>query len=245
MLRRFTPVALGSVLLSMLSVSLPVELAGFAFMASGCADKAIDESDPAQLYQDAEDEIKSDHYQIAIEKLRTVKNKFPYSKYSLDAQLRLGDVLFMQESYAEAAASYETFRDLHPRHEKVAYAMYRVGKSYYMDIPDPISRDLTPAQKSLDAYNEFLRRFPADANSEDAKKDVVTVRHILAQKELYIGDFYLKRGFLESAKPRFQKILGLYPDTDIAKEAQARIARIDKSLSENPANASTNGPEKK
>lgn len=203
---------------------------------SGCASKPFDESDPAQLYQDAEDEIKSDHYQIAIDKLRVVKNKFPYSKYSLEAQLRIADVLFLQESFAEAAANYETFRDLHPRHEKVAYAMFRAGKSYFMDIPSPLSRDLTPGQKALDAYNEFVRRFPADEHAAEARKDIVDTRKILADKELYIGDFYLKRDYLESAKPRYMKILAMYPDTETAKDAQERINKIDQRLKDNPAN---------
>lgn len=200
----------------------------------GCAGKPIDESDPAQLYQDAEDEIKSDHYQIAVDKLRIIKNKFPYSKYSLDAQLRIADVLFLQESYGEAASAYETFRDLHPRHEKVAYAMFRAGKSYFMDIPDPISRDLTPAYKAQDAYNEFLRRFPKDERADEARADVATARRILAEKELYIGNFYYKRDFLESAKPRFEKVVSLYPDTPVVKEAQEKLAKIDRQLKDKP-----------
>src|SRR6476619_147606 len=101
----------------------------------GCSGKAIDENDPAALYKDAEDDIKNDHYQIAIDKLRSIRNKFPYSKYAVDAQLRLADVYFLQEDFAEAAAAYETFRDLHPKHEKTSYAMFRIGKSYYKDSP--------------------------------------------------------------------------------------------------------------
>jgi outer membrane protein assembly factor BamD len=237
MMRRFLPLALGFVLLNSIFLS---------FMTlSGCSGKPVDEGDAASLYQDAEDEIKSDHYQIAIEKLRVIKNKFPYSKYSLDAQLRIADVLFMQESYAEAAASYETFRDLHPKAEKVGYAMFRVGKAYFLDIPSPISRDLTPAQKALDAYNEYLRRFPKEKESDEARKDVAETRKILAQKELYVGDFYLKRDYLESAKPRFEKILVLYGDTDIAKDARERIEKINKRLSENPANNKGREPVKK
>jgi outer membrane protein assembly factor BamD len=223
MLRRFSPIAL---LLLLLGLS--------AFNLSGCAGKGIDSSDPAQLFEDAEDELKSDHYQIAIEKFRAIKNKFPYSKYAVDAQLRIADVLFMQESYAEAAAAYETFRDLHPRHEKVGYAMFRAAKSYFLDIPDPISRDLTPAQKALDAYNEFLKRFPQDKLADEARKDVAESRRLLAEKELYIGDFYRRRDFLESAKPRYEKVVTLYGDTPVAKEAQERIAEIDKRLAENP-----------
>src|SRR6478736_2451275 len=106
MIRRFASLALGLILLN----SIPV-------LFTGCAGKGVSEEDPASLYADAEEDIKSDHYQIAIDKLRIIKNKFPYSKYAIDSQLRIADVLFMQEAYGEAAVSYETFRDLHPKHE--------------------------------------------------------------------------------------------------------------------------------
>ncbi|MGK5082227.1 outer membrane protein assembly factor BamD [Bdellovibrionota bacterium FG-1] len=201
-------------------------------MLTGCSGKPVDETDPASLFQDAEDEIKSDHYQIAIDKLRTIKNKFPYSKYSIDAQLRIGDVLFLQESFSEAAATYEIFRDLHPKHDKVAYAVFRIGKSYFNDIPDPLSRDLTPAQKALDAYNDLLKRFPNAPEAAEAKKDAAHTRDVLAAKELYIGDFYFKRDFLEAAKPRYEKVVTTYPETESAKRARAQIAEIDKRLLE-------------
>lgn len=215
--------------------SLPVLLVSLTLLSlGGCAGKSVDASDPAQLYQDAEEEIKSDHYQVAIDKLRIIKNKFPYSKYSLEAQLKIADVLFLQESYAEAAASYETFRDLHPRHEKVSYAMFRAGKAYFLDIPDPISRDLAPAQKSSEAYGEFIKRFPTDPQADEARKDLAESRRILAEKELYIGDFYRKRDFPASAKPRYEKIVALYPDTPVAKEAQTRLAQVEKEIRDNP-----------
>ena len=202
---------------------------------SGCAGKPVDDSDPASLLADAEEEIKSDHYQIAIEKLRTIKNKFPYSKYALEAQLRVADVLFMQESFAEAAASYETFRDLHPRHEKVGYAMFRVAKSYFKDIPDPISRDLTSAQKAVDAYNEYLKRFPTAPEATEAKEDLASSRKVLAEKELYIGNFYFKRDYLDSAKPRYEKIVSKYPETDAARQAREKLVQIEETHKKNPA----------
>lgn len=192
-----------------------------------CSSKSIDESDPGSLLKDAEEDIKSDHYQIAIEKLRVIKNKFPYSKYSVDAQLRLADVYFMQDSFIEAASSYEAFRDLHPKHEKISYAMFRIAKSYFNDIPDPISRDLTPALKAQDSYGEFIRRFPTDPQVDEAKKDLNSTRSMLADKELYIGNFYYKRNFYDSAKPRFEKVIALYPETNAAREAQEKIQKID------------------
>jgi outer membrane protein assembly factor BamD len=193
----------------------------------GCATEQAAAEDPAALYKDAEDEINSDHFLIALEKLKAIKNKYPYSKYATDAQLRIADVYYLQESYPEAAAAYETFRDLHPKHEKVPYAMFRIAKSYYQDMPDPIARDMTPAQKALDAYNDFLRRFPTAPEAAEAKKDVDGIRAQLAEKELYIGNFYYKRDFYLSAKGRYEKIVDLYADTPSAQEAKEKLAKID------------------
>jgi outer membrane protein assembly factor BamD len=190
---------------------------------SSCSGPTVNENDPASMLNDAEEEIKSDHYQIAIDKLRAVKNKFPYSNQAVTAQLRIADVYFLQESFAEAAAAYESFRDLHPKNDKVPYAMFRAGKSYFNDIPEPLSRDLTPAQKALDAYTQFLKRFPQAPESAEANKDIGLIRKTLAAKELYIGDFYYARDFFESAKPRYKKIVELYPETDSAKSAEQKL----------------------
>ena len=201
-------------------------LAALLVMHAGCSGKGVDENDPGVLYKEAEEDIKSDHYLIAIEKLRTIKNKYPYSNYAVEAQLRIADVYFLQESFGEAAIAYEAFRDLHPKHEKTPYAMFRIAKAHYNDIPTPIARDMTPAQKSLDAYLEFLRRFPDAPEAAEGRKEVAEVRKLLADKELYVANFYYKRNFSDSARPRFQKILDMYPETPAAVEAKDKLARI-------------------
>lgn len=199
----------------------------FSITFSACTTSQVTQGDPATLFKEAEEDIDGNHYQIAIDKLRYIKNKFPYSKYAVDAQLRIADVYYLQESFAEAAASYEAFRELHPRHEKTPYAMFRAGKSYYMDLPGTIARDLSTAQKALDAYNDFLRKYPSTPEATEARKDVAEIRKLLAEKELYIGDFYFKRGFYDSAKPRYKKIIELYPETDVAKTAEEKLSKIE------------------
>src|SRR4051812_10683656 len=78
---------------------------GLILLATGCSSTQVNEHDPESLFKDAEEEVASEHYQIALEKLRSLKNKFPYSKYAPDAQLRIADVYFLQESYTEAAGA--------------------------------------------------------------------------------------------------------------------------------------------
>ena len=207
------------------AIALSLLLSVSAGMIS-CSGKSVDQSDPGSLLKDAEDEISSDHYQVALDKLKEIKNKYPYSKFAIDAQIRIADVYYMQESFPEAALAYESFRDLHPKHEKAGYAMFRIGKSYFNDLPSTVARDLTPAAKAQDAYNAFLLRFPTAPEAEEARKDLVTVRNTLADKELYVGDFYFKRDFYESAKPRYEKVIALYPETAAAKTAKDKLDRI-------------------
>jgi outer membrane protein assembly factor BamD len=198
----------------------------FLGLAAGCAGKDVDESDPAALMKEAEEEIENDHFQLAVDKLRAVKNKFPYSKYAVDAQLRIADVYFLQESFAEAALAYESFRDLHPKHEKTAYAMFRIAKSYQNDMPGTVARDMTSGYRALEAYNEFAKRFPAAPEAEDARRQAADVRRVLAEKELYVAEFYFKRDDPYAAKGRFAKIVELYPETDSARIARERLAAI-------------------
>lgn len=201
---------------------------------TGCATTHVDDSNPESLYKDAEEDIKSDHYLIAIDKLKSIRNKFPYSKYAIEAQLKIADVYFAQESFPEAAVSYEAFHDLHPKHEKAAYAMYRAGKSYFNDIPGTIARDLTPAQKAMEVYLTFMKLYPTAPEAVEAQKDIQSIRNLLAEKELYVGDFYFKREVYDSAKPRYKKIVELYPETPSAKTAKEKLEQLDKKA-EGPA----------
>lgn len=205
-----------------------------AFGAAGCAGKAVNENDPASLFADAEDDIDSDRYAIALEKLRTIRHKFPYSKYSPLAQLRIADVYFLEESFPEAAASYETFRDLHPKHEKASYAMYRIGESYFEAMPENVARDMTTAYEAIDAFEAYLNRYPKGEHAEQARKRLGESRSRLARKELYVADFYFKRDFPDAAMGRYEKVVRLYPKTEAAEKAKQRLSEIRKSKNESP-----------
>lgn len=202
----------------------------------GCASTPTDENDPGALFKEAEAEIKSDRYLVAIEKLRIIKNRFPYSKYSLEAELRVADVYFLQESWTEAALAYELFTDLHPKHERVGYALFRAGKSHLNDVPSTIARDLTPARKAIAGYEVFISRAtPADAELvAEARADSAQLRSLLAEKEGYIGDFYARWDGPLAARRRYEKLIRDYPDTPAAKAAAHRLATLPPAPEEKP-----------
>lgn len=200
-------------------------------LLQACAGSKVNENDPASLMADANEEIENSHYLIAIEKLKNIKNKFPYSKYGIDSQLRIADVYFLQGSYAEAAAAYENFRDLHPRHEKIPYVYFRIGFSYYKDSPSNSSRDLSSAARANDALSDYFRKYPEDNNRTEAQEAYKSTRELLAEKELMIGDFYYRRDVSDAAKARYTKLINMYPDTDAAGKAKEKLDKLTANIS--------------
>jgi outer membrane protein assembly factor BamD len=199
---------------------------------SSCSSTKVSEDNPEAIYNDAEAEIKGDRYQVAIEKLRMLKSKFPYSRFAAEAQLRVADVYFKQELFQEAALAYEAFRDLHPKHEKAPYALFRVGESYQSDMPGNVARDLSSGKKAMEAYEDFIKQYPNDERTPQAKESLGVCRSIMARKELLVGNFYYSKDQYDSAKGRYEKILKVYPETDSATEAQDKLKRSEEKLKE-------------
>jgi outer membrane protein assembly factor BamD len=193
---------------------------------TGCAGSKIDETDPVAVYEDAETDIHAGRYLVAIEKLRRIRSRFPYSNYSAKAQVRLGDVYFYQKSYPEAAAAYETFRSLHPRHEKAAYALFQIGESHFQASPKRVARDLSFAERSLSSFEFFLERYPQNENEEAAQKRVAQIKEMLAEKQMDIADYYYGKKRWEAAKGRYTRVINQYPNTLVAKDAKRRLDEV-------------------
>jgi len=211
-------------------ISILICCAATGFLFSGCSGKGINDASPQELYDEAQKDIDSSQYLLALEKLRMLKNKFPYSNLAAEAQLKIADVYFLQDSFIEAAAAYEIFNDLHPKHEKTVYALFKIGDSYYNDVPGNIARDLTSATKAEAAFNNFLKKFPAEEKSDEIRNKRTDVRNFLAKKELYIGDFYYREDQYLSAQKRYVKILNLYPDSKFIEEAKKKLKKIESLL---------------
>jgi outer membrane protein assembly factor BamD len=192
----------------------------------GCASKPINESDPKDVYQDALDDVSNDRYLLALDKLRIVKSKFSYTSYGALAQLSIGDVYFLQESFPEASGAYETFVELYPKHEKAPYALFRAGESYFKDIPSTIARDLRSAQNAITTFDQYLRKYPSGEFVQRASEMKVLAYNKLAEKELSIAEFYIRRKKPDSARQRLQKILDDYSSSSVAEKAKELLKSL-------------------
>jgi outer membrane protein assembly factor BamD len=174
------------------------------------------------LFKEAEELVKSERYILATEKLNAIKTQHPYSFYATPAELLHADVLFLQESYVEAAAAYLLFRDFHPRHEKIPYVVFRIAESYHKQIPTTIDRDLEPAVESIKYYEEVLQKYPDSSYRPKAAKRIQQAKKMLRQKDQYIADFYFKTKKYSAARYWYLDMLQNHQDEATRKHAILR-----------------------
>lgn len=186
-----------------------------ALTLSACASsEQIDTSTAEGAYQLAERYEKEERFEEAVIKYTEVKNKHPYSRFALMAELKIADVQFARESYIEAQYAYQTFKDLHPKHEKIDYVTYRLGLSYFNQLPSTIDRDLSLAEKAILYFDEVMASYGTSTYSKEAAAKKAEALKMLAQKEMYIADFYFKRKQFGSALGRYESVLKSYANID-------------------------------
>jgi outer membrane protein assembly factor BamD len=205
-------------------------LALFSTVFSACASTdQIDASTVEGAYQLAERLEKDERFEEAIIKYTEVKNKHPYSRFALLAELKIADVQFTRESYIEAQYAYQTFKDLHPKHAQIDYVTYRLGLSFFNQLPSTIDRDLSLAEKAILYFDEVTTSYSSSEYSKDAASKKADALKMLAQKEMYIADFYFKKRQFDSALGRYENVLKRYANVDgmapIALLGAARSAK--------------------
>lgn len=170
-------------------------------------------------------------YSRAVEKFEKLKDWFPFSRYAILAELKIGDAHYNMEQYAEAIFAYEEFEKLHPRNEAIPYVIYQIGRCYYDQI-DTIDRDQTPARKALEAFLRLRKQFPEDQYARIAEDHINQCYKSLAGHEYSVGMFYYNSKHYLAAYHRFMAVISEYPDVGYHKKALQYIAKCEASLAE-------------
>ena len=178
--------------------------------AAGCATPQYDLNTPDGLFAQAKEYEKSERYEIAISKYNDIKNRFPYSNFSTQSELAIAEVQYLRENYSDAEIAFQNFRDLHPKHPKTDYVIYRIAMSYYMQLPDTNDRDLTLGNDAIYHFDEVTKLFPKSEYSGESKLKRSEIFNRLAEKELYVADFYFKQEKFSAALKRFEQCLKKY-----------------------------------
>jgi outer membrane protein assembly factor BamD len=206
--------------------ALATVAAGAALLPAGCAStedatKPISYSVSAkQNYERGLAELKDENYPEALKYFQFVKQKSPFSKYAVLAELAIADTQFARGNYTEAVDAYKAFIRLHPTHEKVedGYAAFKVGECYYKDMPDDVwllppsyEKDQSAVIDALRELEDFAKKYPDSKYVKEAAPLRKEVLRRLVDHEVYIARFYLNGNHAKAAAMRLEGAIRRYP----------------------------------
>ena len=128
---------------------------------------------------------------------------------------------------------------VYPLNENVDYAMYLRGLiNFNRDmgilekyIPrDETQRDPGSALQALRDFTTLVNRFPTSRYSDDAAQRIVYLRNRLAQHELHVANYYMRRASYLAAANRAKYVIENYPRTPAMPDALVIMAKAYKIL---------------
>jgi outer membrane protein assembly factor BamD len=158
-------------------------------------------------------------YNKAKESFETLMSRYPFSEYSLLAELKVADSTFYLEEYEEAVLQYTDFEERHPTNEAIPYVMFQIGMCYYKQI-DTVDRDSSNAINTIYSFSRLLRAFPNSPYQDETIVRIKAARNYLAINEYYVASYYERTGAHEEAIARLEYLLKQYPESTISPTAK-------------------------
>jgi outer membrane protein assembly factor BamD len=162
------------------------------FLIGGCSHLGNkEEKTPAELMSEGRKSFQKGRYEKAAEIFQKVKDRYPYSSFAIEAELKLADSLYERDVYDEAYDTYDEFERLHPKNENIPYVIYQKGMCHFQQLKT-IDRDQSHTLKAKEEFERLIKRFPGDEYANKARKNMRRCLVYLSEYELYVGHFYFK-----------------------------------------------------
>lgn len=185
-------------------------VAGLFLTACGSSRKAA--PDTAEIFfQNAEAYMEKELYEEAAQAWEKVRDSFYSPELTTLAELKLAETYYLDERYAEAATAYRDFLNQYPGDPRRGTATYWLGMSYFQQIL-AVDRDQTSTRNALATFQDLLRLYPEERDTQEIRDLIRQCRERLAAHEIYVGRFYLRSKQFGAAVKRLQEALENYPD---------------------------------
>jgi outer membrane protein assembly factor BamD len=173
------------------------------------------------LYDRAMDAMKHNKFDVARLSLQTLINTYPDSEYVARAKLAIGDSWYAEggsAAMAQAESEYKDFITFFPNMTEASEAQMKIANIHYNEMEKP-DRDYTHAKRAEEEYRQLIMQFPDSPMVPEAKKRLLAVQEVLAEREFMIAHFYYQRESWPAAIARFKSLTDTYPLYSGADEA--------------------------
>ncbi len=217
-----------------------------ALSVSGCSlfpDKKDDDVTEGwsaeRLYYEARDAMDSGNYRKALEYYQKLQARHPFGKFSKQALLDMAYSHYKQDETAEAIAACNRFLKLYPNNPHADYAFYLKGLALFnqgkgftdrLITKDPSQRDPGAALGAFREFSELVKRYPKSKYVPDARQRMIFLRNILAQHEVNVAEYYMRRNAFVAAANRARYAVENYQQAPAIPKALTIMAKAYKIL---------------
>lgn len=206
-------------------------------LTTGCETTPQDEYagiSPDKLYADAKEDQTDGNYDTAIKKFEKVEARASGTLLAQQAQLDLAYTYYKTDDKPQALAKLDRFIRLHPTSPALDYAYYLQGLINFNDDlgffgrlarQDLAERDQQASRDAYDAFKQLIDRFPNSKYTPDARLRMNYVVNSLAEGEVSVARYYLRRGAYVAAANRAQQAVKEYRQSPAVEEALAIMVK--------------------
>jgi outer membrane protein assembly factor BamD len=209
-----------------LAVFLIISLAACSSTPEGYKeDKSVTADD---LYIQARISMRDHNYEQAIKKWESLQSRFPYGRYAQQSLIETAYAYFKQGEPAPALSAADRFLKQYPNNPHTDYVYYLKGIiNFHEDLgvlsfiytQDPSEQDQTQLRDSFEAFKELVTRFPDSKYAPDARVRMQYLINTLADSELHVATYYLRRGAYLAAVNRAKFVLSEYSQSPQTRDA--------------------------
>lgn len=213
---------------------LPLPSLLLALLLSACASTPkYFGLDSDQVHALAMQEFEAGEWTEATESLERFLLTWPTDPRAADARIRLAGVFMEREQYLSAVSEYQRFLERHAGHERSAEAALGVCLAY-AELSPVVQRDQAYTETAVTECQKVALDFPGRPEAVSAEEVRDRMIDKLARKEWEVGEFYYRRGLLDSAIQSFEVVLDRFPASRSAPDALLYMWRTYRRLDWGP-----------
>jgi outer membrane protein assembly factor BamD len=187
---------------------------------------------PGVLYVEGMELMNKKKYDKAIEKFSAVKENYPFDPIADVAAVKLGDAYYAKKEYLLAGGVYADFITSHPDDDNVPYVLWQLADCYDKESLS-MDRDQSNVLKAIERLTFLKNRYPSSPYAAKADERLRDLMQKLADRELYVGDFYYRTGRFNAATLRLEYFLSRYPGAKGTDKALYLLAASYRELENN------------
>ena len=209
------------------SYTLITRLISILFILVSCSNIENDKKQAIEtdvdIYKRALLLIEENDYKSALNEFENLLLNYPFSDLAVKSEITSAYSLYEDNQIQKAINKLNSFIEMNPTGELTIYAHYLLGMCYYIQTSQK-GRDASLSLKAINYFQIIESKYPNSKYAKDAKLKILYLKNRLAENELAVGKFYLKKNASGSAIKRFNVILEKFQNTSVIPETLYRLS---------------------